>query len=237
MKNMPQICGFNECSEAGIDVFAPAIFMNGCNFRCPYCMNSKLAAGKSTKTVDIEDVKAYVLVDKSQWFMISGGEPTCTDTEKIKNLIQEIQSWGCKVGMSSNGSRPEILREIIPFLNYVAMDIKASSDNILKDLGMKSGQIDLLYAKNKLTETKMEREDFDYEFRTTLYPEYITKGSIEDIGKVLRKDDKWVLQQFRHAKNMLSPKAYEVEPYTKKEIESLVKIAKKYSDNVLVRYV
>jgi len=237
VKEMPQICGFNECSEAGIDVFAPAIFMNGCNFRCPYCMNAVLATGGSRKDIDIELIKSHVLEEKSEWFMISGGEPTCVQIDLLINLLEEIKSWGCKIGMSTNGSKLEVLKKILPMLNYVAMDIKASDEKTLRNLGMENGQIDLIYSKCALTETKIAREDFDYEIRTTLYPEYIYKESIEDIGQILRKDDKWVFQQFRHTKNMLDPKAHEIEPYTEEEVKSLIKIAKNYSDNVLFRYV
>jgi len=237
MKEMPQIYGFNKCSEAGIDVFAPAIFTGGCNFRCPYCMNSNLATGLSEKRVNLEEVKQYVLDDKSEWFMISGGEPTCVDTKELINLLEEIKSWGCKVGISTNGSKPEVLSEILPLLNYVAMDFKSSDGDILKGIGAENGTLDIINSKCLLMENKLTRYDFDYEIRTTLYPKYINEDSIRVLGSVMRKDDVWVLQQFRHAKNMIDTKCYNVKPYTREEVESLVKIAKKYTDNVKVRYV
>jgi len=241
MKEMPKICGFNKCSEAGIDVFAPAIFMNGCNFKCPYCMNSKLAKGQSDKEVDINMIKEYVLEEQSEWFMISGGEPTCTNIDLLTNLIEEIKSWGCKVGMSTNGYKPEALRTLTPLLNYVSMDFKATRIQDLAEIdilvGFVNGLVNILQSQSILITNKIEREDFDFEVRTTLYPKYIDKDTIEEIGSVMRKEGTWVLQQFRHAKNMLNPKAYDVKPYTEKEVESLIKIAQKYSDNVKVKYV
>ena len=234
MKEMPQICGFNECSEAGIDVFAPAIFMNGCNFRCPYCMNSKLARGESEKNVDIEDIKAYVLEDKSKWFMISGGEPTCTDIGLLTNLLEEIKSWGCKIGMSTNGSNPEDLRTLMPLLNYVAMDFKATRMKDLKEMGV-DGVINMIQSRSILVNNKDDREDFDFEIRTTLYPKYVDEKTIAEMGGIFRKSDTWVLQQFRQAKHMLGSDAYDVEPYTQQEVTTLAEIAGKYSDNVKLR--
>jgi hypothetical protein len=54
---------------------------------------------------------------------------------------------------------------------------------------------------------------------------------------IIREDDKWVLQQFRHAKNMFSKDAYEVKPYSEKEIQRLLKIAKKITSKAELRYV
>lgn len=237
MKEIPKICGFNECSEAGVDVFAPAIFLNGCNFKCPYCMNSKLAMGQSKKSLDIETIKQYVLDEESKWFMISGGEPTCVNVEELTNLLEEIRSWGCKIGMSTNGSKPEVLGQILPLLNYVAMDFKAVREDDLKELGSVDGVMSVLKSKCLIVENKDERDDFGFEIRTTLYPKYIDVQAIHEIGALLRKKDTWVLQQFRHAKNMLELDAYQTAPYTEHEVEELMKIAKEYSDNVTLRHV
>jgi len=236
MKKMPQICAFNKCSEVGVDVFAPAIFMNGCNFKCPYCMNSKLAKGCSGVYIDIEEIKQYVMQDKSKWFMISGGEPTCTDFELLTNLLEEIRSWGCKIGLSTNGSNPSVLGKVISLLQYVALDIKAVYDKDLREIGA-NGSVYILQSKIMIMENKSKRKDFNYEIRTTLYPEYIDEEAIHEIGSIIKKSDTWVLQQFRHAKNMLSQKAYDVEPYNEQDIKILTDIAKIYCDNVKVNHV
>ena len=76
-------------------------------------MNSQLALGKSYESVDIEEIKEYVAEDKSEFVMISGGEPTCTEIERLHNLFDEIKSWGCKISLSTNGTHPEILAKII----------------------------------------------------------------------------------------------------------------------------
>lgn len=237
MKKLPDIKGFNECSETGTDTFAPSIFLEGCNLRCPYCMNSILVKHQASNTVNIDRVKAYVLESKSEWVMISGGEPTCTELESLINLIEEIKGWGCKVGMSTNGVNTEVIREILPRLNYVALDIKGSSwvyDEISKD---KKASMNNLISRSLLSEIKLKRNDFDYEIRTTLFPPFVDEKTIHDIGSIIRTNDTWVFQPFRHSKNMLDADCSEIKPYSEKEIEALLKIAKQYTEKVFLRYV
>ena len=236
--NMPNIYGFNKCSEIGIDTFAPSIFLGGCNLRCPYCMNSKLISSQpDIKTIDLGIVKQYVEKEKCEWLMISGGEPTCTQIGPLFKLLEEIKSWGCKIGMSTNGTNPEILKSIISYLSYVAMDIKASDNEDLESIGNKETSFDVIRSHIILLQTDKDREDFTFEVRTTLYPPYIKEEQVRNIGQMLNKKEKWVFQQFRHAKKMFDPECANIKPYTLEEVQVLVEIAKEYTEGVELRYV
>ena len=81
------------------------------------------------------------------------------------------------------------------------------------------------------------RDDFDYEIRTTLYRDLVTAETIREIGSYLLRQEKWVLQPFRHTKAMIGERAYSVDPYTEKEVDALLEIAKLYSDEVKIRHV
>jgi len=241
--NLPIIRGFNKTSEAGFNTFAASIFLGGCNLRCPYCMNSKLVMGIVDNVVDIEGVKKFVTEEKCEWVMISGGEPTLTEESQLVNLISEIKSWGCKVGMSTNGTKREVLRQVVKLLNYVALDIKSPSgevyERILADQGLhRMSTIHKIFiSQGILAEEKIKRADFDYEIRTTLFPSFVGKKTIRGIGSLIRKQDKWVLQQFRHSKNLLNEEAFSVTPYSDKEVEKIVGIAKSFCDNVSLKSV
>ena len=50
---IPKIYGFNKTSEAGVKVFAPSIFVQGCNFKCPFCFNSKLSKSEMSSKDEI----------------------------------------------------------------------------------------------------------------------------------------------------------------------------------------
>jgi pyruvate formate lyase activating enzyme len=238
--NLPLIYGFNKASEIGPDILAPCIFLKGCNLRCPYCMNAKLVDGSKIELINIEEVKKYVLEEKSQWVLISGGEPTNIDSNSLINLITELKSWGCKIGMATNGNMPDILEVILPLLNYVALDIKCADDTMAKEIEMPNSHwylLRVITTQIKLAGAKLKIKDFDYEVRTTLYPPLIDKKAIHEIGSLLRKDTRWVLQQFRHSEDMLDKKAYDIRPYGEGEVKKLLEIASIYCNDVQLRYV
>ncbi len=242
----PKIHGFNKTSEAGNNIFAPSIFLGGCNFRCPYCMNSKLISPESNefmslKAIDINDIKNFVLENKCTMLMISGGEPFMQDMNLLINLFKEILSWGCQIGISTNGSFHGKIEKLIGYIKYVAMDIKSSSINTYKDLDVLFGvnSFSKVIATSLLLRDMKQKKLLDYEFRTTLYPPMIDISHIRAIGeRFIKKDDTWILQQFRKSKKMLDPWAQTIEPYSHEVIEKdIVEEAKKFTDNVIFKYV
>jgi len=242
--NFPKIYGFNKCTEAGKNLFAPSIFLGGCNLRCPYCMNSALVTDRFLDIIPIEEIRDRVKAESADFVMISGGEPTCTDTSLLMNLFEEIRSWGCGIGMSTNGVNREALRPLLAHVNYIALDIKTSRADKYSEIG---GDItDVILSKSFLTEEKQKREgedldceEFDFEVRTTLYPLFVDLADIHAIGQIIKKDETWVLQQFRQTKNMLGLKEGEVLPYPSpsEQLRELIDTAKTYSDNVVLRFV
>jgi len=236
-KQLPTIYGFNGCSEIGPDIFATSIFLAGCNLRCPYCMNSKLInkIPDGLYGIDIEEIKQKTMEKNGEWFMISGGEPTCTDINLLVNLLEEIKSWGLKIGMSTNGTNSDVLREVICYLNYVALDIKTSSPQIYEQIGAEFALTDILISKGILFDEKTKRDDFDYEIRTTLYPEFVNEYVMSEISSIISKKETWVLQNFRHAKNMFGKEAYDIEPYDDNKVKELIEIAKKATSNIILR--
>jgi len=244
MKSLfPTIYGFNKTSEAGQDTFAISVFLGGCNLRCPYCMNASLVRKSTNKITDIEEIKDYVIKNKVDKVVISGGEPTITNKDQLIDLIKEIKSWGCNVGMSTNGTNTGILVSVIGFLDYVAIDIKATKCeqyeeiSFDKNLHKLSVLESVFLSLSKLVEEKNNRPTFDFEIRTTLFPPFINKLNIATIGTSIGKQNKWVLQQFRHSKNMLDKNCHDIKPYTENEVKEIMDIAKKYCDNVSLKYV
>ena len=236
--SLPEIYGFNECSEATEHVFAPSIFLGNCNLRCPCCMNSKLVLQKGLTAVPISEVKDRIRAMAAEWIIISGGEPTCTPLDQMKALITELKGMGLKIGMSTNGIDRDYLDEIINDLNYIAMDVKSNRDDDYFRLSGSRSLIGMVVrSKILITQNKIDRDDFDYEIRTTLYPPFIHEETLDDIGGLLRPDDKWVLQQFRRTADMLSKPAEDVQPYCRKALIHLLEVAQKYTKNACIKYV
>jgi pyruvate formate lyase activating enzyme len=234
---LPTVYGFNKCSETGVDVFAPSIFLYGCNLRCPYCMNEVVVTGTPQREVNLQEVRDFVEHDKSEWLMISGGEPTLTQKDLLINLLEEIKSWGVRIGMSTNGSRPDVIEDFIHLMDYFALDIKAPNKKVYESISVgKIESFENLQKTRELFEAEREkREEFDFEVRTTLFPKYVNRETLREIGDTIKQGDIWVLQQFRHAKNMIDDSVRDIPPYDKEELQVLLEIAKEYTDKVHIR--
>ena len=97
---LPNIYGFNKTSEAGFNVFAPSVFVQGCNYQCPFCFNARLAKSEMRKDqiIPIETIEAFIGSDKPEMVMISGGEPlmlrrpACSCFESIACAIRVVPS-------------------------------------------------------------------------------------------------------------------------------------------------
>ena len=242
---LPEICGFNKSSEAGPDSFAPSIFLKNCQLRCPYCMNSRLVNGESVQSsVGFNDVEAFVRENNCKWVGISGGEPLNRSIFEILSMFAEIKKWDCKIALSTNGLEPDKMALIMPYVDYVTLDIKTDKeryDSLLvsgacSKIEMRS--FDKVFTTlNKIRTKKHLHSQFDFEVRSTLYPPLMDEQAIRYIGKVFLKGEKWMLQPFRKTKNMLSKGANDIAPYGNDEIKRLASVAMEYTDNVHIREV
>jgi pyruvate formate lyase activating enzyme len=107
-----------------------------CNFRCTYCkrggafQNGEYISGaiptRFDKIIEIcDDAKS-----KEQVVRLSGGDPVMF----INCSMQIAKRYG-KISITHNGSSPEFIRMIIPYLHSAAIDIKGTPDT----LGIRAG--------------------------------------------------------------------------------------------------
>ena len=107
------------------------MFITGCNFICPYCHNADLARGEYPQ--HIESAEAIDFLKSRQGMLegvaITGGEPTLD--RGIFDLCRAVKSLGYPLKLDTNGSRPEVLRQLLAqrLVDYIAMDIKAPLDD------------------------------------------------------------------------------------------------------------
>lgn len=126
------------------------IFTGGCNFRCPYCHNSDLVLRPN----ELEDIPLDYIIKRLKKFkkwvnhiVITGGEPTIH--KGLLELIEEIKSLGFNIKLDTNGSNPEMLKELAKrdLLNYIAMDIKGPLDRYSRWCGI---EVDVEKIKKKV---------------------------------------------------------------------------------------
>ena len=103
------------------------VYTIGCNFRCPYCHNPELV--DETVETRITEREFFDFLDTRKKMLegvvITGGEPTMHDD--LPRVMREIKDRGFLVKLDTNGTRPQMLRDVIrqELVDYVAMDIKA----------------------------------------------------------------------------------------------------------------
>ena len=179
------------------DKISAVIFCQGCPFRCPFCHNHSLQpVGQPglEKWEDILDVlsKRKRLLDG---VVFSGGEPLWQ--EDIENAVRQVKDMGFKVALHTSGVRPEVLKTLLPLVDWVGLDVKAPLSKYAQATGTKEA----FKAGEKTWESLslIQQAGVDFEARTTTDPRLLTKEDILQIAHALHKQgvQTYVLQEYR----------------------------------------
>lgn len=200
------------------------IFTIGCNFRCGYCYNQDLIVPSQFRSsIKIEEIYTFLesRIEKIDAVCITGGEPTLHSD--LENFILDIKKMGFLVKLDSNGTRPEILQNLIEenLVDYFAMDIKAPFIKY-KDITNYNLNID----KIKRSIDIIMNSGIDYEFRTTIEKSMLTKQDIITISDQIKGAKKYYLQRFVN-NNLDNSHFNEFSSYSKLELEELIPEIKK----------
>lgn len=124
--------------------------------------------------------------------VFSGGEPTLQDD--LQSAIGEVRDLGFKIGLHTGGTYPSRLKELLPMLDWVGMDIKATLDDYVRVTATPGSGMKAWESAELLLESKIP-----HEFRTTVHPLYHTPDSILRLAEELLGlgAKHYVLQEFR----------------------------------------
>lgn len=200
---------------------ACTIFLTGCNFRCPFCHNASLVTENWIRGVGIDEVFSYLKKRKGliDGVCITGGEPLLNND--IEDLIRPIKSMGYLVKLDTNGTNPTRLRELIEngLVDYVAMDIKNSSEKYALTCGVKA----VNFTKIEESINLLINGNIDYEFRTTVVEPLHTVEDIEKIGKLIKGAKSLYLQGFVDSGDLIGNSMNAVNRETMQEMLERVK--------------
>jgi pyruvate formate lyase activating enzyme len=195
--------------------------------RCPFCHNWRIVV--NPKPPFLQDDSALQILERRKKYInavvISGGEPTFQKDLPI--FIAKLKERGFYIKLDTNGFFPNTLKECLPFVNYVALDIK-TTPNKYSLLGAEDTS-GLIQTVNMLKHGKV-----DYEFRTTVVPELVVKEDLLQMGQLLSGAKKLVLQQYI-PKDTLDEKYRKIKPYSKTEIKLFEKFFRKYVKSTSLR--
>ena len=179
---------------------ACTVFTYGCNFRCPFCHNALLVTEENSD--NISEAEFFAFLKKRQGILegvcISGGEPTLQ--KDLTEFIGKIKAMGYAVKLDTNGSKPEVLRNLIEenLLDYVAMDIKNSPAKYSLTCGC---EVDMVQVKESVSIIK--ESGIDHEFRTTTVRELHSADDFNEIAEWLAGDSRYFLQHFEDSGNLI----------------------------------
>ncbi|MDI6840492.1 MAG: anaerobic ribonucleoside-triphosphate reductase activating protein [bacterium] len=194
------------------------VFTGGCNFRCHYCHNPELVVGYE-KLPDIDEENIITFMQKRKRFLdglcITGGEPTLH--QELLQFIEKIKKLDFLVKLDTNGTNPELISHVIEnrFVDYIAMDIKGTPERY-KEIA----DVNIDISKIKASVQLIMHSNIDYEFRTTVFPEFFGKEDAKQIGEWVKGAKRYVLQQ----------------PRVVKMLNGTLKDAKLYSDLELSQF-
>lgn len=180
---------------------ACTLFLQGCNWRCPFCHNSELIAGPADAPMSAEAFLRFLQSRKGllDGVCVSGGEPTLQ--KDLPTLLEGIREMGFAVKLDTNGSRPAVLKQLAKqhLVDYVAMDVKNSPSMYAQTCGIP--YIDMGPIEESIQ--YLVSSSLPHEFRTTLVLPLHSDNSIQEMGRWLsslvpgKKPEKLFLQRFQ----------------------------------------
>ncbi|AOY60064.1 anaerobic ribonucleoside-triphosphate reductase activating protein [Desulfococcus multivorans] len=201
---------------------ACVVFLSGCNFRCPYCHNPAMARGDAGAAVSSEAF-FELLADRAGFLdgvVVSGGEPTLQADLPV--LCARIKAMGYPVKLDTNGSRPEVLADLIRrgLVDYVAMDVKTDPRGYAPLIHPDPDPRDLLSSIRTIMDAGLP-----YEFRTTCVKPLVDPEILETICRLIHGADLYVLQQCRE-EEVLDPGFFQNGPNRRFSDEALSDLRK-----------
>ena len=213
---------------------AAAIFLPGCNLRCPYCYNAELAlanpaAGTGEGFTEEEifshlEKRARVL----DGVAISGGEPLLSPF--LEPLILKAKSLRLAVKVDTNGALAERLERLIEDErlrpDMVALDVKTAPKkyHLLAAEGGEGLGASVARSAGVLAGAAAEGL-LAVEYRTVLVPGLVDEGDIAEIAAFLPKDAAWRLAPFMPG-NCLNPAWNAREPCSQAQTQRMAEAAR-----------
>lgn len=156
------------------------VFLQGCSWRCGYCQNAELLPRKTFRAMSWETIlekleKRRGLLDA---VVFSGGEPTLQ--QGLLPALQQVRAMGFKTGLHSAGIYPARLKKILPFIDWIGLDIKASQQDYEQITGVKNSGVKAWESARLVIESGIPCE-----FRTTLHPQLLSSQGLTSLAQEL----------------------------------------------------
>lgn len=180
---------------------AAVVFCQGCPWRCGYCHNPELQVRACETGLRWADTLKFLhrrqgLLDG---VVFSGGEPTLQSG--LVDAVRAVKAMGYQVGLHTAGPYPNRLARLLPWLDWVGMDVKMPFERYESVTGVPgSGARALASARRVLN------SGIAYEFRTTVDCGLLQGDTLWTLARSLAKLGvrNYVLQECRNNSSKVS---------------------------------
>ena len=178
------------------DHIAAVAFLQGCPWRCPFCYNASLQPLKGPDNPMWTAEKFFKFLERRKGFLdavvFSGGEPLVQ--KGLLSAILKAKNIGYTVGLHTGGYRPEHLKKVLPYIDWVGLDIKGPKE---KYKALTGG-----FAAFDEVEKSLDlliNSGISFECRTTCDPRELSIDDLFQIGTFLRSKGvkAYYLQKYR----------------------------------------
>ena len=173
---------------------AAVVFCQGCPWRCGYCHNPHLIPPRAATSLEWDDVLAFLerrrgLLDA---VVFSGGEPLMH--AGITRALRQVKALGFKLGLHTAGAYPRRLAELLPEVDWVAMDVKAPFADYAATTGVAESGTPALESVRLILASGIA-----HEFRTTVHPNLLPAAALPELAGSLAQLGvrHYALQEFR----------------------------------------
>jgi pyruvate formate lyase activating enzyme len=223
-----KFCGLQKTSLVDFpNKITSVLFTPGCNLRCPFCHNWRIVVDPQPPFLT-DETALKILQDRRKYvdaIVVTGGEPTIH--KEIPRFLRKLREKGFLVKLDTNGLDSKTLEECLPYVDYVALDVKTSLEKYRR-LGAKE-TAELVRTIGILKTGKVE-----YEFRTTVVPSFVEMEDVHKICEVVKGARTFVFQQFVSG-DTLDEKFKTLIPYSREIISGYADVMKSYAEGVVLR--
>ena len=178
------------------DRLVATAFLQGCPWRCGYCHNPGLIDPQAPGQVPWAEVVGLLdrRVGLLDGVVFSGGEPT--RQAGLAHAMRQVRARGFGVGLHTGGAYPTRLATLLPLVDWVGLDVKATADLYAAVTGVARSATSAFASLDLVL-----RSGVPVQVRTTVDPTTMTPSDVERLTTELaaRGVRDHVLQEVRTA--------------------------------------
>ncbi len=163
----------------------------GCNLKCPYCVHIT----QPFEEYSIDQIVDFVTDSGATKVFLGGAEPTIQ--KDLILLIEQLQGLNVEIVLKSDGMKPEILEQAMPYVKGFVLELKAPMDDVsplIELTGMSGARVET-YISNLSRSLEIAKKKW-LRIWIRVIPDYVNESNFNKILPLLEGSSEVLLYQF-----------------------------------------